>query len=385
MQTRRLMIHARSLSDMLVSPALSTKAIWTFLADLIARRISEGSKLCGFVLDIVKCFNVLDRNLLKALFDRFGFDRDVTDQWMLALKSLSRSVLINGYSYGYSSSDTGIPEGDPLSVVGMFVFAYAFSCRMNVTVPPAIVATYADNWEIVVDIPDVLRQAIEQAEFFLQAFHLPVVVSKCWSWAVQAPDRRVLRSFTLFGEALPVKLSARDLGADLSYCRKRAAKVRNARVVSGHQRLLKLSGLPCPVWRKTRLLLSSVFPHTLHAAETTLVPKTTFQRLRTKVSKGLGLAKKGSSPYLSCLLGTYQCVDPEFVVVMNRIRSFRQVVRELPGLHSFFFRQLNSNSLRGPTALLVHSLNNWGWRSDNPGLFQDDFGRMFHLSPPLRM
>ena len=220
MQTRRLMIHARSLSDMLVSPALSTKAIWTFLADLIARRISEGSKLCGFVLDIVKCFNVLDRNLLKALFDRFGFDRDVTDQWMLALKSLSRSVLINGYSYGYSSSDTGIPEGDPLSVVGMFVFAYAFSCHMNVTVPPAIVATYADNWEIVVDIPDVLRQAIEQAEFFLQAFHLPVVVSKCWSWAVQAPDRRVLRSFTLFGEALPAKLSARDLGADLSYCRK---------------------------------------------------------------------------------------------------------------------------------------------------------------------
>ena len=380
MQTRRLMAHARSLSDMLVSPALSTKAIWTFLADLISHRISEGRSLCGFVLDIVKCFNVLDRHLLKALFDRFGFDQSVTDQWMIALQGLSRSVLISGYSYGHSVSNTGIPEGDPLSVVGMFVFAYAFSCHMQVTVPPAIVATYADNWEIVVDIPDVLRQAIDQAESFLQAFHLPVAVSKCWSWAVQAPDRRTLRSFTLFGETLPVKLSARDLGADISYCRRRAAKVRNARVVSGHQRLLKLSGLPCPVWRKTRLLLSSVFPHTLHAAETTLVPKTTFQRLRAKVSKGLGLAKKGSSPYLSCLLGTYRCVDPEFVVVMNRVQSFRQVVRELPDLHSFFFRQLNSNASRkGPTALLVQSLGNWGWYSENPGLFQDEFGRMFHL------
>ena len=237
------------------------------------------------------------------------------------------------------------------------------------------------------DIPDTLHQAIEQAESFLQAFHLPVAVSKCWSWAVQAPDRRTLRSFTFFGGTLLVKLSARDLGADISYCRRRAAKVRNARVVNGHQRLLKLSGLPCPVWRKTRLLLSSVFPHTLHAAETTLVPKTTFQRLRTKVSKGLGLAKKGSSPYLSCLLGTYRCVDPEFVVVLNRVQSFRQVVRELPDLHSFFFRHLNSNASRkGPTALLVQSLNNWGWHSENPGVFQDEFGHMFHLLlTPSRM
>ena len=380
MQTKRLMVRARHLSNLLVSPVLSTKAIWTFIGDLISKRTTEGSPLCGFVLDIIKCFNVLDRGLLKTLFDRFGFDNEVTSQWMLALKDLQRSVLVGGYVFGLSTSNSGIPEGDPLSVVGMFVFAFAYSSFISVQVPPALVATYADNWEILTDRPRTLRNALEATELFLESFRLPVAVSKCWTWAVRPTDRKTLRSFQLFQQNLPVKLSARELGADLSYCYKKAAKVRNARVKSGHRRLLKLAGLPVPIWRKTRLLLSSVFPHTLHAAETTWVPKTTLQRLRTKVSKGLGLALKGSSPYLACLLGTYQCVDPEFVIVVNRVRTFRQVVKELPELNSFFMAQLASHGrYKGPTALLVKSLAALGWTSTQPGLFEDDYGRLFHL------
>ena len=379
MQTRRLMIHCRSLSSLLVSPTLSTKAIWTFISDLISHRLGAGKQLCGLVLDIVKCFNVLDRKLLQVLFDRYGFDRTVTRQWMAALTGLSRTVLLGGYSYGSSSSNTGIPEGDPLSVIGMFVFAFTFSRFVDHHVPQALVATYADNWEILADSSEVLLQAMPLVEQFLEQFHLPVAVKKCWSWAIRPLDRKILRLQKFFGESLPLKLAARELGADVSYCRKRAAKVRNLRVSSGHQRLLKLAGLPVPIWRKTRLLLSSIFPHALHAAEATWVPKTTFQRLRTKVSKGLGLALKGSSPYLACLLGTYQCVDPEFILVVNRLRSFRQVIRELPELHVFFMQQLVSDNRTGPTGMLVKSLSVLGWTLDQEGIFQDEFGRLFHL------
>ena len=357
-QTRRLMVHARSLSSLLASPALSTKAIWTFISDLVSHRQSVGQPLCGLVLDIVKCFNVLDRRLLKALFDRFGFDRQITALWMDALAGLSRAVLIGGYAYGESFSNSGIPEGDPLSVVGMFVFAFAFSRFVDHHVPQALIATYADNWEIWADSTGILQQALPVVEQFLEQFHLPVAVKKCWSWAIRPLDRRLLRAQKFFGASLPLKLAARELGADVSYCRKRAAKVRNLRVSSGHQRLLKLSGLPVPIWRKTRLLLSSIF----------------------KVSKGLGLALKGSSPYLACLLGTYQCVDPEFVLMVNRLRSFRQVVRELPELHAFFMRQLVSTNRAGPTEMLVRSLDALGWTLVNQdGIFQDEFGRLFHL------
>ena len=380
MQTRRFMQHARLLAVPLVSPSLSTRAIWTFVSDLIAKRVSQGRPLSGFVLDIVKCFNVLDRGALRLFLDRLGFDPGVTRMWLSALAQLQRNVLIGGYAFGASTSTTGIPEGDPLSVIGMFAFAFVFYRHVLTAQPAVVTATYADNWECIAGSLVQLLQALQAAEQFLTLCKLPVAPDKCWFWAIRPKDRKRLRATVFMGANVPVKLSARDLGADVAYSFKAAAQVRNSRVVSGHKRLLRLAGMPIPVWRRTRLLLSSVFPHTLHAAESTFVPKTTLQRLRTKVSKGLGLAAKGSSPWLTCLLGTYQCVDPEFVLLIGRVRLFRQVIQELPLLRDLFFGRLDDTGrYKGPTRHLVDSLRKFGWYSLGPGLFQDDHGRLFHL------
>ena len=62
----QMMMHARSISKPLVYPCLSTRAIWTFLSDLIAQKVAAKAPLAGLVLDITKCFNILDRGLLKA-------------------------------------------------------------------------------------------------------------------------------------------------------------------------------------------------------------------------------------------------------------------------------------------------------------------------------
>ena len=96
---------------------------------------------------------------------------------------------------------------------------------------------------------------------------LPVSPSKCWFWAVQPSDRKRLRNALFLGHKVPVKLQARELGADISYCKRKAAKERNLRTTSGLRRLHKLAGLPGSVGRKTRLLVTGVFPHALHAAE----------------------------------------------------------------------------------------------------------------------
>jgi hypothetical protein len=61
-----MMTHARSISKPLAYPCLSTRAIWTFLSDLIAQKVAAKAPLAGLVLDITKCFNILDRDLLKA-------------------------------------------------------------------------------------------------------------------------------------------------------------------------------------------------------------------------------------------------------------------------------------------------------------------------------
>ena len=66
---------------------------------------------------------------------------------------------------------------------------------------------------------------------------------------------------------LPVKLKAKELGADVSYCLLKAARVRNLRMQSAPKRLLRLGGLPLARPFKQRLLLSGIWPHALHAAE----------------------------------------------------------------------------------------------------------------------
>ena len=74
-----------------------------------------------------------------------------------------------------------------------------------------------------------------------------------------------------------MKLQARELGADLPYCLRKAARVRNGRIQVTHQRLLRLSGIPGSRAQKQRLLLSGVWPQGLHAAETATVPRTVFK------------------------------------------------------------------------------------------------------------
>jgi hypothetical protein len=157
-------------------------------------------------------------------------------------------------------------------------------------------------------------------------------------------------------------VQARELGADISYCRRKAACERNKRTTSGLGRMSKLHGLPGSVFRKTRLLLAGIFPHALHAAEASYAPKTVLQRLRSGAARAIGCRRTGASPWLACLLASNPCVDPEFVLVLNRIQLFRQLIKELPALSQFFFDGLLLHSRRPrPTRLLVTALDALTW------------------------
>ena len=187
---------------------------------------------------------------------RFGFPELIVGAWLAMLSQLSRTVLVEGAVYGCSTAVTGIPEGDPLSVVGMFVLAKAFDHFVQKGVASVLCLTYADNWELVARSARELIRSIPVVERFLDLCHLLVSPAKCWFWAICPSGRRKLRASCLLQQRVPVKLQARELGADISYCHKKAARERNNRATSGLSRMSKLHSLPGSVHRKTRLLLS---------------------------------------------------------------------------------------------------------------------------------
>ena len=243
-RTAQFMRHARSIAKPLVSPCLSTKAIWTFLGDLISRKVAARSPLAGLVLDIVKAFNILDRGLLRAVMTRLGFAGSIVDAWLAMLSQMSRTVLVDGSVYGSARSAVGIPEGDPLSVVGMFCFAKAFDHFVQAGCHTVLCITYAGNWEVVARCARDLVNVLPTVERFLDLCQLLVSPGKCWFWAICGNGRRLLKRTHLFHQPVPVKLQARELGADISYCLRKAAAERNQRVSSGLRRMGKLQGLP---------------------------------------------------------------------------------------------------------------------------------------------
>ena len=180
---------------------------------------------------------------------------------------------------------------------------------------------------------------------------------------------------------------AKEVGADVSYCPLKAAKVRNLRIQSAHKRLIRLGGLPLPRPFTQRLLLSRIWLHAFHAAETASVPKSVFKRLRTQAARAMSLRKKGTNPFLACLLPSPAIVDPQYVLLSNRVALFRQVLRELPEYKDLFTGQLvcPESRYKGPTRLLVRALRSRGWTLQQGALFEDSHGRTFHLfMTPLR-
>ncbi len=69
-------------------------------------------------------------------------------------------------------------------------------------------------------------------------------------------------------------------------------------------------------------------------------------------------------------------MDPQFVLLCNRIMLFRQVLRELPSFKDMFLQLLNSTRGRykGPTRIMVRTLSLLGWDLQNGAVFADHMG-----------
>ena len=381
MRTQHLLDHARTLCTATVQPCLSTRSIWGMQVELTAEYLMQQVSPCGVVLDLIKAFNVVCRAFLRALMLRLGFPPGVINAWFASMKGLCRQALVAGAVHGSAVSTTGIPEGDPLSILGMFSLCCLFRAVVGQQDSLAVPFSYADNWEVVSGDVRSLTGIIHALDRMSSVCMLPVAPSKCWTWAFCTADRKILRDVKLAGQFVPVKLAGCCLGADMAYSYRAPAATRNGRVSSGHKRLLWLRGLPTSRFRKCRLILGGVYPHALHACEATWIPATTFARLRSKVVKSLKFDGAGVNPMLVCAVSAPQVLDPEFLSLLSRVRLFRQLWRDFPDYRPILLARIASSPVRfkTPTDHLVRALAAFGWEVHEEAWFRDSVGRQFSL------
>ena len=176
-------------------------------------------------------------------------------------------------------------------------------------------------------------------------------------------------------------LSAKCLGADVAYSFQTAAGTRNKRVRSGGLRLVRLAGLPMGFHRRASVVRLTVWKRALHGAATSCVPKTVYKKLRSKLCRGLRIDRAGRSPWLVGSMLTIDPIDPEFEVLMDRIRLCRQLAHSVPEWR----RMLPDLWINGPgrykgvTRRLLKQLESLGWFFNGDGTLSDAHDRRFDV------
>ena len=133
-------------------------AMQTHLA--IEQAHASGTSVAGFTLDIVKCFNCIPRHPTRMLLRRLGIPETIVQTWYGSLQRLTRVIDVGGNLSNPITSTTGLPEGCPISVLGMAAIAWAFA--ISVQQNQVQVLTFYDNWSWISSVMGTHQETLER-------------------------------------------------------------------------------------------------------------------------------------------------------------------------------------------------------------------------------
>ena len=147
---------------------------------LIEKALAEKTPLAGFSIDIVKCFNQLPRLPLRKLLSHLGFREEVLQLWFQLSACVERAPAFLGSLGSGLPSTTGVPEGDPLSVVAQVAICWLLLHRTQGRDEQCL--TSVDNFSWVAPKVSGLRSTLQGALDFCEAWALPIDWQKSFCW-----------------------------------------------------------------------------------------------------------------------------------------------------------------------------------------------------------
>ncbi|CAE7355188.1 unnamed protein product [Symbiodinium sp. CCMP2592] len=110
-------------------PGRGAREVSLVIQVMLESALLTGQAMGGFSLDIVKCFNQIPRQPLRQLLQHLHVPSDILEIWFQFLECNTRFALFHGDLGTPIASTTGVPEGDPLSVVGQIAICWALVAR----------------------------------------------------------------------------------------------------------------------------------------------------------------------------------------------------------------------------------------------------------------
>lgn len=185
------------------------------VARLIERSHLEHAPLVGLILDMRKAFNSLPRLPLWHCLLQLGFPTDVLRCWVSFVNQQQRRFQVRGSISQPVESCVGLPEGCGLSVLGMVVVDYLLDLWLGALQPQLQLATFVDDWQLVMETARQLNGAWEAITAFTSALDLSIDPDKTFAWASDAEERRLAKQ-----SCWKVSLCSRVLGVHQNFLQK---------------------------------------------------------------------------------------------------------------------------------------------------------------------
>ena len=202
--------------------------------------------MSGFVLDILKAFNAVCREIAAYALCRLGVPKQFVLQWMKALTGLRRSCCIQGNMGPPLPSNTGVPEGDCISILAMTAITFAWTCFTKTEGVEQF--SYADNWEWLTHEHHLNRNVLLLTQKFSHALRLTISPTKSWCWASSKKgerDWRPIWNLAFPGQPINCQRHSNDLGQEVHYVSKHKMVNTLSRFEKAMAKANKIQNLPC--------------------------------------------------------------------------------------------------------------------------------------------
>ena len=189
-------------------PQRETTELWMLVEASIELACQCGSKRSGFSVDVVKCFNNLPRNPIGEAARLLGIPNCVMVPWEGFLSRATRRFVVRSCVGQPILSNTGYPEGCPLSTVAMVVTGCLYHHYMSHFAPTVQSLTFVDNFIGQALQAGQVAGGLNATSCFCDAMGLELDPVKTYVWSTDAAERHALSALQLpvVDAMLPVNL-----------------------------------------------------------------------------------------------------------------------------------------------------------------------------------
>ena len=341
----------------------------------------------GFSLDLIKCFNTINRSAVHAILQKLLVPSEILRQWYCSLQHLKRLWIIQSQCSEPQPANNGCPEGDTFSVICMLALAFTWTSAIRRLTNNPCISAFADNWGWSTNDPNDHRCIFEVTIAFVRATGMSIDWQKSWLWATQKQHAQVLKqalSRFLDPDVVKQVQGAFDLGCQMTYHGPPKLGQQRNRFEKAMKKLQTLQRLIYDIRVKAHLVVTGILPIFCYGVELLPIGKHHVDTLRIQIADAVHGSNHSRNTSMSVLM-TPHLQDPVVVIIVKVLRTCRRILGRMTSVEQDRFFEVASqhkgqaHNCRGPASCLKFYLLWIGWTISKQGFIHTFPGVSVHL------